>query len=63
MERLINALITDFIQPSLRRLGSTVGSALTTYGVAQGQADQVETFIPIAGGILLDLLLSKRARV
>lgn len=62
MEKLITALVSDFIKPSFRRLGTACGSAILALGATQGLVDQVEVIIPALCGFAFDLIMSKANR-
>lgn len=54
-------LARQIVKPIARRLATSVGAALTTYGMAETDAAAVVAVIPLVLGFAIDVLISNFA--
>ena len=57
---MLSSVLT-FLEPLGRKVGSTISGSLVTYGVTQETSQQIVIGLSALAGVLLDLLLSRRA--
>ena len=51
-------MLHEIVAPVSRRLGTMLGSALTSWGVSAEHVGQVEAFVPVLVGVAVDVVLS-----
>ena len=59
---MLNNIVEEVAKPILRRLGTFVGGALVSYGIAAETSSQIVVGLVALGGVLIDLLLSHANR-
>ena len=52
------ALLVEVLAPLSRRLGTFIGTALTSWGVSAENVDQIEACVPLLVGAAVDVVLS-----
>jgi hypothetical protein len=60
---MMEFVLRELAKPIIRRLGTTLASALLSFGYATEQTVAVETAVTSAALVIIDLVLSNRARV
>lgn len=61
--KIMEFVLRELAKPIIRRLGTTLASALISFGYATEQTVAVETAVTSAALVIIDLVLSNRARV
>lgn len=49
----------SLFRPFSQRLGTLIGSALTTYGVTASEAESVALAVPVVLGVAIDLVIRR----
>lgn len=60
--KMMEFILRELAKPILRRLGTTMASALLAFGYAADQVVAVETAVTGALLVIIDLILSNRSR-
>lgn len=60
---IMEFVLRELAKPIIRRLGTTLATALVSFGYATEQTVAVETAVTSAALVIIDLFLSNRSRV